>query len=104
VQSLSSDTFAFNAHRAFGRRWTTSMGLAYSRSQDQSGISSSENVSGTTQIRYQLTNQLSASVNYSHMRQEALSGPSATITNIRNVDRNSVSIGLIYDIGVIARR
>jgi hypothetical protein len=101
VQSLSSDTFAFNIHRAFGRRWATSIGGAYSRSQDQSGISSSENVSGTGQIRYQFTHQISASVNYSHMRQDALSGSSVAI---RNVDRNSVSIGLVYDIGVIAKR
>jgi hypothetical protein len=101
VQSLSSDTFAFNAHRAFGRRWTSSIGVAYSRSQDQSGISSSENVSGTGQIRYQLTHQISASVNYSHLRQDALASSSVAI---RNVDRNSVSIGLVYDIGVIAKR
>jgi hypothetical protein len=101
AQSLSSDTFAFNAHRAFGQRWTTSMGVAYSRSQDQSGISSSENVSGTTQIRYQFSRQISASANYSHMRQDAIS---TSAVGIRNVDRNSVSIGLVYDIGVIARR
>jgi hypothetical protein len=101
AQSLSSDTFAFNAHRSFGRRWTTSMGVAYSRSQDQSGISSSENVSGTTQIRYQFSRQISASANYSHMRQDAIS---TSAVGIRNVDRNSVSIGLVYDIGVIARR
>jgi hypothetical protein len=101
AQSLSSDTFAFNAHRAFGRRWTTSLGVAYSRSQDQAGISSSENVSGTTQIRYQFTRQISASANYSHMRQDAIA---ASAVGIRNVDRNSVSIGLVYDIGVIAKR
>jgi len=100
AQSLTSDTVSLNAHRTFGRRWNTSIGIAYSRSQDQTGISSSENVSGTSQIRYQITRQISASANYSHMRQDAIS---TFATGIRNVDRNSVSIGLVYDIGVIAR-
>jgi len=100
-QSLSSDTFSFNVHRGFGRRWTSTMGGAYSRSQDQTGASASENVYGTAQVRYQFTSQLSAFMNYGYTHQGQLS---TSAIGIRNVDRNSVAIGLAYDIGVIARR
>ncbi len=99
-QSLSADTVSFNVNRAFGRRWNTGLGGTYSRSQNQGGVSNSENVSGYVQIYYQITHPLSAFTNYRYLHQGSL-GAAGAAAGIRNIDRNSVAIGLAYNFGTI---
>jgi len=100
-ESVSSYSASFRAHRNLGRKWITNVGGSYGRSET-SLISSTqlESASGNAQIGYRLTRTLVPFLNYGYSHQKALT-PSPTV---RNVNRNLVSIGIVYNPGSILGR
>jgi hypothetical protein len=98
--TLTGYSVTARANRNFGRKWTSSVGGSYLRSEGSNGLQQSEYVTAHTQISYRMTPQLSPVLNYGFMHQKAL----VPRPDIRNVDRNSVSLGFVYNFGVIAGR
>jgi hypothetical protein len=88
------------ANRRIGRKWTTGAGATYHRSEGASGVHQLESASANAQIGYQLTRHISPYLNYGYIHQKNLV-PSPTT---RNVSRNEVAIGFVYNFGVIAGR
>lgn len=97
-ESIASYTGSARANRNFGRKWVSNVGASYTRAQGVRGGSELELISGSAQIGYRLTRQLIPFVNYGYTHQKNLSG----LTNARNVSRNQVMIGIVYNLGTVA--
>lgn len=98
--SVSDYGAAFRLNRNFGRKWITNAGGTYTRAQSTGGAARTELASGTAQIGYRLTRQIIPFMNYGYSHQKAL----IASPNIRNVNRNEVSLGFVYNFGVVAGR
>lgn len=98
--SISGYSVNARANRNFGRKWISNIGGSYQRSEGAGGIHQLESYSGNAQIGYRLTGSITPFINYGHTRQKALVPNPAT----RDVTRNEVAIGFVYNFGVIAGR
>jgi hypothetical protein len=96
--SVSGYGASGRANRNFGRKWITNLGGAYMRSESSTGRQQLESASGNLQIGYRLTQRIIPYINYGYTHQKSLI-PSP---DIRNVNRNEVSIGFVYNFGVVA--
>lgn len=88
------------ANRLIGRKWTSAIGASYHRSEGAGGTHQLESATGNAQIGYRISNHLSSNLNYGYIHQKNLI-PSPVS---RNVSRNEVSLGFVYNFGVIAGR
>ncbi len=88
------------ANWSIGRKWTTGVGATYHRSEGATGTHLLESISGNAQIGYRLSSHISPYLNYGYIQQKNLV-PSPTS---RNVNRNEVAFGFVYNFGVIAGR
>lgn len=98
--SILSYSGSARVHRNFGRRWISNIGASYTRSQGASGRNELELASGTAQVGYRLTRMIIPFVNYGYTHQKNL----GSLTNARNVSRNQVAIGLVFNPGSILGR
>lgn len=98
--SISGYGGGFRANRNFGRKWITNLGGSYTRSNSALGTGQLEAISGSAQVGYRLTQRIIPFINYGYTHQKNLS----SIPGTRNVDRNEVLIGFVYNFGVVAGR
>ncbi|MEO5937362.1 MAG: hypothetical protein ABIP81_09120 [Terriglobales bacterium] len=83
-----------------GRRWATNWGGGYQRSEGSTGTHQLESMSVHGRIAYRLHPKFSPFVNYGYSHQKSL----VPSPNTRNVNRNEIALGVVYNFGVIAGR
>jgi hypothetical protein len=98
--SVSAYAGSLHVNRSFGRKWVGNLGGSYTRSSDATGASQLEGISGSGHIGYRMTSHLTTYANYGYTHQQTLILNAAG----RNVDRNEVAVGFVYNFGVVAGR
>lgn len=96
-ESIASYTGTVSGHKNLGRKWISNLSGNYTRAQGIRGGNELELISGRAQIGYRLTPHLTPYVNYEYTHQKNLSPAPTT----RNVNRNQIAIGLVYNPGSI---
>lgn len=82
---------------SFGRNWLTNWGVNYLRSESAAGRRQLESFAGNGQIGYRLTRHITPYLNYGYVHQKNL----AITPTARNVNRNEVAVGFVYNFGTI---
>lgn len=96
--SITAYGVSARLNRNFGRKGITNFGASYLRSEGATGTHQLESASGNGQVGYRLTQRIIPFINYGYTHQKALI-PSP---GVRNVNRNEIAIGFVYNFGVIA--